>query len=209
MESDPDELVTIGVYQSDVEANLVKNKLQAIGIQAFLAGEEAANMAWIYSAAMGGIKLQVASCDAEDAASFLEQKPWHEDQSSPTSIATLKVLRPVAEDEDFEEEDDPRGASSFATMNTLTQIELNSDDEDEKEVLSEREKNADRLVQAAIFGLVFWPLEIYACWLLLKVYVSSEKLEGRPLKNAWVGGGIALAISMILLLTFMSFMPFF
>ena len=48
MESDPDELQIIGVYQSDVEANLVKNKLHAIGIQAFLAGEEAANMAWIY-----------------------------------------------------------------------------------------------------------------------------------------------------------------
>ena len=86
------------------------------------------------------------------------------------------------------------GASSSATMNTLTQIELNSDDEDEKEVLSEREKNADRLVQAAIFGLAFGP---WKCSMLagslLKVYISSEKLEGRPLKNAWVGGGIALA----------------
>jgi hypothetical protein len=207
MEPDPDELVTIGVYQSDVEANLVKNKLEAIGIKAYLAGEEAANMAWLYSTAMGGIRVQVAGSDAEDAASFLEEKPWHEDQSSPTSIATLKVLRPTAEDEDFAEKKGQRDASSFATMNTLRQLELDDDDEDEKVVLSEREKNANRLVQAAIFGLVFWPLEIYACWLLLKVYVSSEKLEGRPLKNAWVGGGIALAISMILLLTFMSFMP--
>ncbi len=205
MESDPDELVTIGVYQNDLEANLVKNKLEAIGIKAYLAGEEAANMAWIYSAAMGGIRVQVASSDAEDAVSLLEQKPWQEDQPSPTSMASLTVLRPAAEDEDVEVKDAPT-AASFASMHTLRQLELDDDDDDEKEVLSEREKNANRLAQAAIFGLIFWPLEIYACWLLLKVYVSSEKLEGRPLKCAWVGGGIALAISMILFVTFMSVM---
>ena len=47
--------------------------------------------------------------------------------------------------------------------------------------LTSREQNADRAFLGAVFGLLFWPLELYVFWLLLKVYTSDEELH--PLKR--------------------------
>ena len=160
MNTVPDDLVTVAVLQSDVEANIIKNQLESIGIKAYLSDEEAVAMAWQLAGAFGGIKLQVATSDAEDAQSFLERKPW---------------------------QDEPVDKFAVATSETLVKMK-----EDEEEVLSEREKNGNRLARASVFGLLFLPIQFYALWLLVKVYFSSDKLEGRPRTNAILGGGITL-----------------
>ncbi len=144
------ELTTISILQNAAEANMVKNQLEAAGIRAYLSGEEAVAMAWYLGDALGGIKVQVAARDAEDALDLLEQKPW---QESP-------------------EEDN----TAFATSATLSALE---DEDGPEEVLSNREKTAMMAGRSAVFGLVFWPLELYALYLLFGVWSSSEKLEGR------------------------------
>ena len=69
------ELVTIGTYRETMEANLVRSRLEAEGIMCFLADEHLVQMNWLYSDAVGGVKLQVAESDAEAAIRILRGNP--------------------------------------------------------------------------------------------------------------------------------------
>lgn len=52
-------LVTIGRYNTPYEANMVKSLLESAGIPAFVADEHIIGMNWLYSNALGGVKVQV------------------------------------------------------------------------------------------------------------------------------------------------------
>ncbi|HWY87520.1 MAG TPA: DUF2007 domain-containing protein [Gemmataceae bacterium] len=175
MSDDPDELVTVAVLPGETEANLVKNQLGAAGIDAYLDGAEAAAMAWHMAGAFGGVKVQVAAADAEDARALLEKRAWQDEpDDAKTAVATAETLEKLGEDD---------------------------------EVLSEREKNAGRAIRAAVFGLLLFPLWAYATLLLLKVYSSPEKLEGRPRiyakAAAWVmGAGLLLMVLVVAMAIF-------
>ena len=56
--------------------------------------------------------------------------------------------------------------------------------EEEEEEATSREQNAQRALKAAVFGLLFCPLELYAFWLLLKVVFSDERLADKPRRCA-------------------------
>ena len=145
------EFVTVAVVQNPVEANVVKNYLADAGIKAFLVDYEAISMDWVMANAYGGIKVQVAAGDAEEARAALETKSNAGEQSevwtSPGAAASME--------------------------------HVSADDEAEKP-LPDRAENAKRAFRAAVFGLLFWPIELYAIYLLIKVYFSREKLIGRP-----------------------------
>ncbi len=79
-------LVTVATYADPVEANLAKNNLEAAGIQAFLANEETVDMVWPIGNAIGWIKIQVGTDDADFARALLSQR----DKS-----ATLMVDEPA------------------------------------------------------------------------------------------------------------------
>jgi hypothetical protein len=81
--------------------------------------------------------------------------------------------------------------TAIATEETLAKMR---EDEDEEEVLSDREKTANKAARAAVFGLLFWPLEVYAVWLLLKVYFSPERLTGRPRTNVKLASWITIPV---------------
>ncbi len=145
-------LVTVAVPRTAAEAHFLKNQLEAVGIDVYLADEEAVAMAWHMTGAFGGVKLQVAATDAEDALAFLDRRPW------PDMPAATAVGGTAAEDED-----------------------------DEEEVLSEREQTANRAYRAAVFGLLFFPLEAYALWLFIRVARTRDRLAGKSRVNAKVG----------------------
>jgi hypothetical protein len=171
MNAPGDDLMTVAISQNATEANLIKNQLEAAGIKAFLSGEEAAAMAWHMSGAFGGIKVQVPASAAEDALSILERKAWQvESEKEKASVATAKTLAKM------------------------------DDDEEPAEILSDREKAANQAARAAVFGLIFWPLEIYAIGLLLWVYFGPGKLEGRPRTNAKLASWIILPLLLFLCL---------
>lgn len=69
-----DELVTVGAYRDLPEALIVQGKLQALGIECFLADENIVRMDWYWSNLIGGVKLQVAAEDREAALAVLGEE---------------------------------------------------------------------------------------------------------------------------------------
>jgi tetratricopeptide (TPR) repeat protein len=64
-------LVTIATFSYPTEAYIPKTKLESAGIWAFIADEYLVMMNWLYSNAIGGVKLQVREADVERALSVL------------------------------------------------------------------------------------------------------------------------------------------
>jgi tetratricopeptide (TPR) repeat protein len=79
------ELVTIARVSHPVEAHVMKGKLASEGIWAFVADEDLIAAYWLYSDAVGGVKLQVSERNVERALEILgieveEEFEW-EDES--------------------------------------------------------------------------------------------------------------------------------
>ena len=70
MNLDPN-LVTVARFRDLIEAQLAKGKLEAAGIQTFLANENIVSLDWFYSQAVGGLRLQVQAGDVADATAVL------------------------------------------------------------------------------------------------------------------------------------------
>jgi hypothetical protein len=68
-----EKLVTVATFQMPTDASLAKSVLEANGLTAFLADELTVGVAWHLSNALGGIKLQVAEPDVEQAIAFLQE----------------------------------------------------------------------------------------------------------------------------------------
>ena len=60
-------LVTVSRYSFPYEAHLARALLESEGIPAFVADEHTINMQWLYSDAMGGVRLQVPEDWAQQA----------------------------------------------------------------------------------------------------------------------------------------------
>ncbi len=75
-DSEPAEkLVTIASYSTPYEANMVQAQLAAAGIPAFVADEYTIGMNWLYSNALGGVKVQVPVSLAQEAQQLLAAQP--------------------------------------------------------------------------------------------------------------------------------------
>ena len=70
-----DDLVTLASYRDVIEANVVRSRLESEGIPCFLADEHLVQMNWLYSDAIGGVKLQVVESDVEEAMRILRGNP--------------------------------------------------------------------------------------------------------------------------------------
>ena len=82
-----EKMVTIGSYSTPYEANLVKSQLESAGIPVFIADEFTIGMNWLYSNALGGVKVQVPESLVQEAQELLatefETPPTH-DLTTPT-----------------------------------------------------------------------------------------------------------------------------
>ena len=67
-------LVVIAKYSFSHEANFAKMQLEASGIPAFISDEYTINMQWLYSDAMGGVRLFVSTSNAEKALEILNDE---------------------------------------------------------------------------------------------------------------------------------------
>jgi hypothetical protein len=68
----PERLVTIGTYSTAYEANLVKSELEAFEVDAVLADDNAIRLNWLWSNALGGVKVCVAESAMEGARRILQ-----------------------------------------------------------------------------------------------------------------------------------------
>ncbi|WP_445354897.1 DUF2007 domain-containing protein [Microbulbifer sp. EKSA008] len=66
-------LVTVARFSFPYEAQIAKARLESEGIHAFIADEHTVNMQWLYSNAMGGVRLQVSENDLDEANEILNQ----------------------------------------------------------------------------------------------------------------------------------------
>jgi hypothetical protein len=66
-------LVTVAQYRDLPEAGLAKSKLEAAGITCFLDNEYTVGANWLYSNALGGVKLNVSEENAEEAKAIIEE----------------------------------------------------------------------------------------------------------------------------------------
>lgn len=65
-------MITIARYSLPIEAQIARASLEAAGIPAFIADEHTINMNWLYSDALGGVRLQVPAAHAEEALALLQ-----------------------------------------------------------------------------------------------------------------------------------------
>lgn len=70
-------LVTIAAYSFPHEAHLARVRLEAEGIPVFIADEHTVNMQWLYSNALGGVRVQVPAPFAAQAQQVLAQDYSH------------------------------------------------------------------------------------------------------------------------------------
>lgn len=66
-------LITIAAYSFPHEAHLAVSRLGAAGISAYIADEHTITMQWLYSNALGGVKVQVAAEFVEQAQAILQE----------------------------------------------------------------------------------------------------------------------------------------
>jgi Putative prokaryotic signal transducing protein len=66
-------LTTVATYSFPYEAQIARAKLDSEGIPAFVADEQTINMQWLYSNALGGVRLQVPKQFAQQASEILAE----------------------------------------------------------------------------------------------------------------------------------------
>jgi hypothetical protein len=71
-------MITIAQFSKPEEAHLLRMRLEAGGVPAFVLDENMVQMDWLYSNAIGGVRLQIAEEDAERAREILEEEPAEE-----------------------------------------------------------------------------------------------------------------------------------
>lgn len=66
-------MITVASFSFPYEAQLAKAKLESEGIPAFVLDEHTINMQWLYSNAMGGVRVQVPNPYLEQASKILSK----------------------------------------------------------------------------------------------------------------------------------------
>jgi hypothetical protein len=145
---------TIATFGEPIEAHLAKARLEAAGIPAFIADENSVGVAWHLTVALGGVKLQVADENADEARSVLADR---------TPAAAVET-----------EDESPIEASDAAAVGK----------EDDEQPLTAREQLADRSLRGAVVSFFFPPLALYVWWLLIQVFTSEEGLSARYRRRA-------------------------
>jgi len=64
---------TVGTFTSPIEAHLAKGRLETEGISTFIAHENHVWANWMYSHALGGVKVQVLAEDYDEAVTVISK----------------------------------------------------------------------------------------------------------------------------------------
>lgn len=150
------DLVTIATFGDSIEANLAKQALEAEEITAFLGDEITVSVAWHLTVAVGWIKLQVPQPEAEQAMSIL----------AATSVAYQPALNDSTESISQE--------TLYSNREQKFQSTPTSEEGDDVVRQSWADRTVEQAFRAAVFGLIFFPLQLYSLWLLIRLLVSRR-----------------------------------
>jgi hypothetical protein len=152
-------LVTVATFHDPVAAAMAKNFLHSEGIPAELFDEATIATGWMLAGAIGGIKLQVA--------------PIHVER------AEMLLARVQAEQDDAGKDEPPTPTTAIATAETAEELQAERED---REPIN---KLADRLFRTAVFGLIFWPLQVYVLWLFVQLFREPGKVSRNRRWKPW------------------------
>ncbi len=65
----------VATYSKPEEAHLAASFLEGSGITTYVADDQIVSLNWLYSNAVGGVKVQVSEDDWEEARELLERSP--------------------------------------------------------------------------------------------------------------------------------------
>jgi rubredoxin len=68
-------MITVATFSKPEEAHLLRMRLEAGGVTAFVQDEYMVQMDWLYSNAIGGVRVQIAEEDVEAAKEILNDEP--------------------------------------------------------------------------------------------------------------------------------------
>ena len=71
-------LVVLTKFSFPLDANIAKANLESVGIPSFIADEHTINMQWLYSDAMGGVRLLVPEQHYEEALEIIGEDFSHD-----------------------------------------------------------------------------------------------------------------------------------
>ena len=80
-----DNLVTLATFSTPIDANMAKSVLESAGIPVFIADEYTIGMNWLYSNALGGVKVQVpesVACEAREILALQTEQPSTDELSA-------------------------------------------------------------------------------------------------------------------------------
>ena len=67
------ELITLKVFDSPIEAHILRSKLESEDIESFVFDEHSVGINMLYAQAIGGVKLKIRETDSERALCVLEE----------------------------------------------------------------------------------------------------------------------------------------
>ena len=174
-----DSLVTVATFGDTVEANLAKNRLESAPASK-LSSRTRKPSTWIgyWATRSDGIKLQVGDEDAEAARTLLSQ---HGDREASAALGPEEI----------------RFESSLAEPTPKLEGVGKTRKRIKKPTNSSRHRPpGTRMPRArsrgAVFGVLFFPLQFYVFYLLLRVFLSDEPLGYRERRKAIIAGIINL-----------------
>jgi Putative prokaryotic signal transducing protein len=170
------DLVTVATFADPIEANLAKNRLEAAGVRASLANEQTVDMDLLLGNALRWIRLEVGDKDADAARAVLNQ---HEETEAPSAAGTEEVSFAIGEaqpifEPDQEDHEEEEGADDFDRAPSI------------------RERDAERAFRGAVLGVLFFPIQLYAFYLLVKIFISEESLGDRERRKAIIAAVLCL-----------------
>ena len=69
-------MITVASFSKVEEAHMLRLRLEAGGIPAYIQDENMVQMDWMYSNAIGGVRVQIVEEDAEHAKEILQEPPF-------------------------------------------------------------------------------------------------------------------------------------
>ncbi|MCB1063278.1 MAG: DUF2007 domain-containing protein [Verrucomicrobiae bacterium] len=103
-------MITIASFSTSEEAYLLRSRLEASGIAAFVQDEHMIQMNWLYSNAIGGVRVQVFDQQGEEAREILR------DERSQTVLESTATLCPRCGSGDTERIELTRRLSLISVM---------------------------------------------------------------------------------------------
>jgi hypothetical protein len=68
-------MITIARFSKPEEAHLMRTRLEAGGVPAYVQDENMVQMDWLYSNAIGGVRVQILEEDIDDARAIIQEPP--------------------------------------------------------------------------------------------------------------------------------------